>query len=255
MNTLPNVLWIVLLLLVAACVILGAWAQVTSPDLVGQVVDCYLTPAMAGSAQSGGFPGLTPSSAGQSQAPTTNCWYTTVTSNRTMDETVAGLGGLILLLVGLYVGASRLPETLLRQRLQRRIDQVGATAHEPDEASPLVKGRIEGPLPAVDRLLGATERGFALGRWIEQSGAKVSLSSIALMAMTSAVGVGLVAGMAVRHPMATLVGGLAGTSVPFLVLHVKRAKRFRRFEEQFPEALDLTAQDLQNLERASERIE
>ncbi len=148
------------------------------------------------------------------------------------------------LVVGLYVGASRLPETLLRQRLQRRIDQVGATAHEPDEASPLVKGRIEGPLPAVDRLLGATERGFALGRWIEQSGAKVSLSSIALMAMTSAVGVGLVAGMAVRHPMATLVGGLAGTSVPFLVLHVKRAKRFRRFEEQFPEALDLIARAL-----------
>ncbi len=97
--------WFVMLL-VAACVILGAWAQVTSPDLIGQVVDCYLTPAMAGSAQSGGFPGLTPSSAGQSQAPTTNCWYTTVTSNRTMDETVAGLGGLILLLIGLYVGGA-----------------------------------------------------------------------------------------------------------------------------------------------------
>ncbi len=148
------------------------------------------------------------------------------------------------LVVGLYVGVARLPEALMRQRLQRRIDQVGAAALETDQVSPLVKGRIEGPLPAVDRLLGATERGFALSRWIEQSGAKVSLSSIVLMAIASAVGVGLVAGMALRHPMATFAGGLVGTSVPFLVLHLKRAKRFRRFEEQFPEALDLIARAL-----------
>lgn len=148
------------------------------------------------------------------------------------------------LVVGLYVGVARLPEALMRQRLQRRLDQVGAAADQADAASPLVKGRIEGPLPAVDRLLAATARGAGLGRWIEQSGAKVSLSAIVLMAIASGVGVGLVAGMLARHPMATFVGGLAGTSLPFIVIHLKRAKRFRRFEEQFPEALDLIARAL-----------
>ena len=34
-----------ILLLVAALVIAGTWAQVTAPELIGQAVDCYLTPA------------------------------------------------------------------------------------------------------------------------------------------------------------------------------------------------------------------
>ena len=36
-----------------------------------------------------------------------------------------------------------------------------------------------------------------------------------------------------------LPGFAAGASIPFLVLMRKRTVRFRRFEEQFPEALDL----------------
>ncbi|MBI5030686.1 MAG: ABC transporter ATP-binding protein [Chloroflexi bacterium] len=92
--------WLVLLL-VAVCMVVGAWAQVTSPDLTGQVVDCYLTPALAGNTQAlGGLAGAS------NQSANTNCWYATVNPNRTMDETVAGLGGLILLLVGLYVGGA-----------------------------------------------------------------------------------------------------------------------------------------------------
>ena len=87
----------VMLILVALCVIAGAWVQVMSPDLMGQVVDCYLTPATATRLQ---FPGAT-----STQAPT-NCWYTTVVANRTMDETLAGLGGLILLLIGLNIAGA-----------------------------------------------------------------------------------------------------------------------------------------------------
>ena len=147
--------------------------------------------------------------------------------------------------VGLYVGASRMPETLLRRRLQRRIDQVGAAGHaEAGETSPLVKGRVEGPLPAVDRLLGASARGSALARWIEQSGSKVSLSAVVLMSIGASVPVGLAAGMLVRHPSATAAGGMLGMAVPFLFLRQRRAKRFRRFEEQFPEALDLMSRAL-----------
>jgi tight adherence protein B len=147
--------------------------------------------------------------------------------------------------VGLYAGALRMPETLLRRRLQRRIELVGAGGHEEaGEASPLVKGRVEGPLPAVDRLLGASARGSALARWIEQSGSKASLSAVVLMSMAASVPVGLAAGMLVRHPSATVVGGILGMAVPFLFLRQRRAKRFRRFEEQFPEALDLMSRAL-----------
>ncbi len=146
--------------------------------------------------------------------------------------------------IGIYAGATRMPETLLRRRLQRRIEQIGAGSGEAGEVSPLVKGRVEGPLPVVDRLLTTSVRGAALTRWIEQSGSRVSLSAVALMSMGAGVPVGLAAGMLVRHPWATATGGIIGLAVPFLFLRQRRVKRFRRFEEQFPEALDLVSRAL-----------
>src|SRR5512135_86510 len=59
------------LILVALLVIGSTWAQVTAPDLIGQSVDCYLTPSAASSF--GNFPtGSTGSSI--SSSAQTNCW-------------------------------------------------------------------------------------------------------------------------------------------------------------------------------------
>ncbi len=95
-----------LLLLVAALVIAGTWAQVTAPELIGQAVDCYLTPAanarLTGNAQGGSsFPGQ------QAQAAKNTCWFdTTSAATRSTADAVAGLARLILLVVGLYIGGS-----------------------------------------------------------------------------------------------------------------------------------------------------
>jgi tight adherence protein B len=43
----------------------------------------------------------------------------------------------------------------------------------------------------------------------------------------------------VRHAVAPIVGGLVGLMVPTLFLKQRRAARLKKFEEQFPEALDL----------------
>jgi ATP-binding cassette subfamily B protein len=87
------------LMLVAVMVIINAWTQVISPDLTGQLVDCFITPATANQFQSS--PALP--AVGATATRATNCWYTTVTPNRTIDETMAGVAGLISLMVGLYI--------------------------------------------------------------------------------------------------------------------------------------------------------
>lgn len=149
------------------------------------------------------------------------------------------------LVLGGYLGVTRGPGYLERRRLQRRIDQIGAPFSSDDETvASLLKNRLEGPLPVIDRTLAATEKGSALSRWIEQTGVKVSLSGIVVMAIGAGIPIGLVTGMIVRHPWATVCGGIAGMTVPFIVLHVKRGRRFHRFEEKFPEALDLMARAL-----------
>jgi ATP-binding cassette subfamily B multidrug efflux pump len=103
------------LILVAIMIIISTWAQVENPDLIGQAVDCYITPAAASSF--GTFPGapaLPGSGAGSAGAASstgstsTNCWYAHNTASMTNDQRVSGLGGLILIVIGLFVTSSLL---------------------------------------------------------------------------------------------------------------------------------------------------
>ncbi len=153
----------------------------------------------------------------------------------------------VAVVMGLYLGATKLPAMLEQRRLDARLLEVS----QPEVDEPvlgagnlLVKSRHEGPLPALDRLLADSARGFAIGQWIEQSGVKVSTSAMLLLALGAGVLTGL-AGMALtRSPLALPIGAALGFAAPFLVLKVKRSRRLRTFEEQFPEALDMIARAL-----------
>jgi ATP-binding cassette, subfamily B, multidrug efflux pump len=79
--------WAVLLL-VLVLMIANAWAQVISPVLNGQAVDCYLTPVVVGSES----PAATP----------VDCLFA-VPANPTRDDLLAGLLKLVLVLVGLQL--------------------------------------------------------------------------------------------------------------------------------------------------------
>ncbi len=117
-----------MLVLAAFAVVLSTWAQVTSPQLTGQLVDCYLTPAAASAFS--GFPGATAAQ----NASQSNCWLqadrqpsgptqTVLRSAFTLGgfpapaanvtdmsaaDRIAGIGRLIALLISLYVGSALL---------------------------------------------------------------------------------------------------------------------------------------------------
>jgi len=81
------------LLLAALFIITATWAQVTVPQLLGQATDCYLTPPTV--ANTGG---VVPAVQAQS-----SCWYEPGYARLTTEERIAGLGGLVLKMLGLYV--------------------------------------------------------------------------------------------------------------------------------------------------------
>ena len=107
------------LILAGLMVIISTWAQVTSPELTGQLVDCFLSPNVAAGSTQGSFGGLA-NFFGSAQS---NCWLakepqgTTQTvvkalfslgnyqipANMTPADRIAGLGRLIVILIGLYV--------------------------------------------------------------------------------------------------------------------------------------------------------
>jgi tight adherence protein B len=165
----------------------------------------------------------------------------------------------ILILVGLafvlgvavivagYVGATRLPGLMMQRKLESRLKEI---SQPPDELGAhhgkefFLKEQQSGPLPALDRLFKGTTRGLFIGRWLEQTGVRTTISKILLIAVVLAVVVGLVVAMAVRVWWALPAGAAAGFALPFMVLNYKRGKRMRTFEEAFPEALDLISRAL-----------
>ena len=97
--------WI--LLLVAVLIIASTYMQVLIPDLTGQAVDCYLGPYSAAAAAGEGADFLASLAGGSGgEGAFSNCWYTTPDITASAMETLQGFGGLILIIVGLFIGSA-----------------------------------------------------------------------------------------------------------------------------------------------------
>lgn len=154
---------------------------------------------------------------------------------------VLGVGAVI----GAYAAVTRLPGFLLQRKLNTRIEEVTAPdVPDAKAGAALVKERHVGPLPGLDRFASGTARGSALASWVEQSGVRISISALLLVALGCAALVGLVVASALRMSAGWPIGGATGFAMPFVFLKIKRTRRMRAFEEAFPEALDLVARAL-----------
>jgi tight adherence protein B len=144
------------------------------------------------------------------------------------------------LIVGAYFAATALPGMLASRRLDERLRDVSFTADgsEPEDASVLRK-MVEGPMPVVDRFMKTSRPGSWLARLIEQSGLQTTPSAIMLVTLTAAVVAGFLTALFVARPYAAPVAACIGACLPIGYLMNRRTRRLRRFEEQFPEALDL----------------
>ena len=153
----------------------------------------------------------------------------------------------VALVMGVYYAVTMLPGLMQQRALDKRLKEVaqfGSPDDDGDSTPAILKEQKAGPLPVLDRLVSGNVRGSIIAKWIEQSGSKTTVSAIVLMG----VGLGLVLGMVVsslaRAGWAFPVAFALGFAAPFIVLKIKRTRRLRAFEEQFPEGLDLIARAL-----------
>lgn len=128
-------------------------------------------------------------------------------------------------------------------RLERRLRTLSAGEHG-TEAMSLLKQRNLSDVPWLEQVLLALPRITALDRWLQQSGASMTVARLLLLS-TICAGAALVVGWLFHGPAALLVvlAGLCAV-VPLLVVGVSRSRRLRRFDEQLPDALDLIARAL-----------
>ena len=144
-------------------------------------------------------------------------------------------------IIGIYYAVTWLPGHLAARRLDQRLQDVsfGAADLDGKDDATVVKHALEGPLPGIDRLLSKSGAGAGLAGLIAQSGVKTTPSAIIMMSMVMAIGIGFTVRLFVANPFGAPLAAVAAAVAPFLWLSHRRTKRMKRFEEQFPEALDM----------------
>jgi ATP-binding cassette subfamily B multidrug efflux pump len=88
-----------LLVLVVVMMLASTWAQVTAPKLIGQVVDCYLTPGAV--TAFGNLP--LAEEGGVASGAVSNCTMESEPGVLSTEERLVGLGQVMLRIVGLYI--------------------------------------------------------------------------------------------------------------------------------------------------------
>jgi tight adherence protein B len=153
--------------------------------------------------------------------------------------------GILTIVLGAYwffvLRIDQADESALRKRLRPE-----TTVKNAQKDSKLLKPveRLSS-MPKLDAALGQMSRLSApLQRDITQAGLNITVGTLLLSsAFLGVLGYFLVVSLVFSTPLA-VVAGVAMAMVPFIYVRVKKAQRLRKFEEQFPEAIDLIARAL-----------
>ena len=153
------------------------------------------------------------------------------------------LVALLVFAVGSFLDQRSAHARMLRDRLAsvQKAEQPGV------EDLALLRDEMMSRIPALDTLLRRSERMANLQIFLEQADLRVRAGNILLLCVVSAVGFGVVgyfvAG-SLPHNQALLfvmVGVVLGATLPYSYASYRRTKRFQKFEELFPNAIDTLA--------------
>ena len=141
------------------------------------------------------------------------------------------------LVIGSYIALSSLPGLMKQRQLDRRLREVSAPNEQPINSDSIVLKAQ--PDAFLDRMAANTRGGAWLSQLIEQSGVKTTPGKVIFMCLGAAALFGTLGAMLARpNWLAPIIASL-GLVLPIVFLMRKRTVRIRKFEEMFPEALDL----------------
>lgn len=127
-----------------------------------------------------------------------------------------------------------------RKKLRARLSAI-QDASDRDPEVQLLRQDVLRQASLMNRLLLSMPVARRMQLFIEQAAIDMTLSMLAALSFFVAVFAFLAALLANLPVLAAAAIGLAGAAVPSAVVGYKRMRRLRRFEEQFPEAMDMLA--------------
>jgi tight adherence protein B len=138
-----------------------------------------------------------------------------------------------------------LPEGQQQRRLHRRLTVPRDSVLKDSSGGLLKQEERLSQMPMFDRILSQSSRvSGPLQRLLNAAGVKMTVGTLVLMSAVAGLAVYVVAARVLRAPYVGLPLALVAAYAPFLYVRFMRDRRLGKFEEQFPEAIDLLARSL-----------
>jgi len=152
--------------------------------------------------------------------------------------------GVVALVVGIYWVLYERPETLEQSKLRKRL-RASAGPKAAKRIDFVKEAEKRSSVKSFDAILARTS-GITnwLQRLIAQADMQITVGVLVLASVCLFVGAWIVIGWITRLHWLGLAAGAMLAFVPYLVVRFKAKRRMRKFEEQFPDGIDLIARAL-----------
>jgi tight adherence protein B len=125
--------------------------------------------------------------------------------------------------------------------LRDRLATVQGPAQQAAPEVALLRDEVLSRIPAFDTFLRRSERVSLLQKMLAQGNVDVRAGNFLMLCAVSALVFAVVASIAGGNPLFGWAGGVLGFFIPYAYASHMRTKRFQKFEEKFPEAIDTLA--------------
>jgi tight adherence protein B len=148
-----------------------------------------------------------------------------------------------LVAVAAFVGGSLVDQRNERARLikDRLASAQKAPERDPDEVQALLRDEQLSRIPALDTLLRRSARVSAIQEALLQAGMKLRAGNFLVLCVLCGALAGLATILFTRNAAVAWAAFLIGIFLPYSFVSYRRQKRFEKFEELFPEAIDTLA--------------
>src|ERR1700728_3957469 len=149
----------------------------------------------------------------------------------------------VVVALAAFAAGSLLDQRNARARLikDRLATVQKAPEREPDEELALLRDEQLSKIPAFDTLLRRSARVSAIQEALLQAGMKLRAGNFLVLCALCGIAIGVGAILYTRNPAIAWAALIIGAFLPYSFVSYRRQKRFEKFEELFPEAIDTLA--------------
>ena len=131
------------------------------------------------------------------------------------------------------------------KNLEQRLSEATGMATQGPAVDPsMLRTESEGPLPNIDRVARRALKGSSFELWLEQSGTGLSVGAFILISLMVGSVLAVATMIFVGKVWAVAIAFALGLCFLPMILRQKRGSRLYKFEETFPEALDLLSRGI-----------